>query len=313
MIVWNGIEGIPEDGEPFVATIGNFDGVHVGHRAIIDEVASTARSRGVRSMVVTFEPHPAAVVAPGRRPPLIQTRRQKLEILDAAGLDAVLILRFDARLASLGAEEFLTSHLGSKVRFSGLRVGASFRFGRAREGDVALLEKVGGRLGFDAVTVPPVSVDGMVVSSSAIRRQVQDGDVAEAERFLGRPFAVGGEVVRGAARGRGLDFPTCNIRTDNELLPRRGVYVTETVALATVFPSVTNVGVRPTFDGTELTVETHLVDFEDDLYGERIEIRFLARLRDEHRFDTPSELADQIARDRAAAVAFFQRVAHPTP
>lgn len=169
-----------------------------------------------------------------------------------------------------------------------------------------LLSEIGEREGFAVHGVPPVVLDGEMISSSVIRTAIEQGDPELAQRMLGRPYEVTGEVVEGSGRGRGLQFPTANLLVENELLPRAGVYVTETVALASRHPSVTNVGVRPTFGGRVLTVETHLLEFDDDLYTERVEVRFLARVRDEMRFDSAMELADQIARDRAAALSYFQ-------
>ena len=308
MNVWNALEAFPTGREPVVATIGNFDGVHLGHQKIIESVARAAAARSAPSLLITFEPHPLAVVAPTRRPKLLQTRRQKLETLQATGIDGVLILPFDREMAGLDGSEFFGRYLGERLRFAAIHVGRNFRFGHARGGDVRLLESVGAAQGFSVVSVPPVEVDGETVSSSSVRTAVEDGDVARAQRFLGRPFAVTGEVVRGAGRGRLMDFPTANVAVENEMIPRRGVYVTETLALAFRYPSVTNVGVRPTFGGTSLCVESHLIDADEDLYGERIEVRFLARLRDEMTFDGPTQLADQIARDRAAATSYFSRV-----
>ncbi len=306
MIVWYGIERFPAGAPPVVATIGNYDGVHLGHRAILASVVSSARGLGARSLLITFEPHPLAVVAPSRRPKLLQTRRQKLDSLEDAGLDGVLVLRFDRGLAALTGAQFFESFLRGHVSPRAIHVGDSFRFGHDRAGDVSLLRRLGGELGFEVVGVPPVIVDDEVVSSSAIRRAVEQGEVERARRMLGRPFALTGEVVGGEGRGRTLDFPTANLDVENEMVPLRGVYVTEALVLSSRFGSVTNVGVRPTFGGDALVVETHLIDFDDDLYGERIEIRFLARLRDERRFAGPAELADQIARDRAAATAYFE-------
>ena len=221
-------------------------------------------------------------------------------------MDAVLFLRFDAGLATLSGEEFFSSYLVPGVPLSAVHVGRHFRFGHDRAGDMALLEHIGARSGFGVVGVSQVEEEGETISSSAIRRAVEDGAMERAARMLGRPFAVTGEVVRGDGRGKSLDFPTANLETDGEMIPRRGVYITEVARAASRYGAITNVGVRPTFGASALTVESHILDFEDDLYGERVEVRFLARLRDERRFDGPSELADQIARDRAAAVAYFQ-------
>jgi riboflavin kinase/FMN adenylyltransferase len=208
-------------------------------------------------------------------------------------------------LAALTGEEFFGTYLAERIRFATVHVGSGFRFGRARGGDIRLLQTLGATLSFSVVTVPPVCINGEPVSSSAIRTAIDAGDVAKARAFLGRPFAVAGEVVRGEGRGRTLGFPTANVAVENETVPRRGVYVTETMAFSARFPSITNVGVRPTFGGTSLAVESHLIDVDEDLYGERVEVRFLARLRDEATFAGPTELADQLARDHAAATSYF--------
>jgi riboflavin kinase/FMN adenylyltransferase len=304
MNIWNGIECYPHDAGHVVATIGNYDGVHLGHRAILDRVVQTARARGLRSLLVSFSPHPLAVIAPERRPRLLQTRGQKLESLQQLGLSDLLILEFTPELAALTAQEFFDRILD--VAFTAVVVGDNFRFGHRRHGDLELLRRIGHARGFEVHGVPPLRADGAVISSSAIREALDAGDVERAARWLGRPYAVAGEVVHGDGRGRELGCPTANLELENEVVPARGVYVTETLALAGRFPSVTNVGVRPTFGGEALTVETHLLGFDDDLYHERVGLRFLARLRDERRFPGSAALADQIARDRAAAEAYFQ-------
>lgn len=313
MKIWNGIDSYPDRAPRAVATIGNYDGVHLGHRAILLSVVDEARRDGHVSVLVTFEPHPLQVVAPDRRPKLLQTRRQKLESLEQTGLDGVLILDFDRDMAALSGDAFFSRVLCGPVDFASIHVGSNFRFGHGRSGDVDALRSIGERHGFTVVTVPPVEIEGGVVSSSAVRKAVADGEVGAAHAMLGRPFAVVGEVVAGEGRGRSLRFPTANLDSSNELVPRRGVYVTETVALATRHPAVTNVGIRPTFNGGKLIVESHLLDYDGDLYGEQVEVRFLARLRDEQRFSGPRELADQIARDRAAASVYFQNLPLATP
>jgi riboflavin kinase/FMN adenylyltransferase len=309
MNVWNALDAFPTGREPICATIGNFDGVHLGHQAILASVIGAAKSRSAPSLLITFDPHPLAVVAPSRGPKLLQTRRQKLETLEATGLDGMLILPFDRELAALTGEEFFGAYLASRIRFATVHVGSNFRFGRARGGDIRLLQSIGTQLGFSVVAVPPVTVGGETVSSSAIRTAIEVGDVDLARAQLGRPFAVTGEVVHGDGRGRSIGFPTANVAVDNETVPRRGVYITETAVLGSRFPSITNVGVRPTFGGTTLAVESHLLDFDEDLYGERVEVRFLARLRDESKFADAAELADQLARDHAAATSYFSGLA----
>jgi len=270
--------------------------------------ADRARDLGETSLLITFDPHPLSVVAPERRPRLIDTRRQKLVHLESTGLDAVLILEFTPSLAALSGDEFFDEVLSSQVPLSSVYVGANFRFGRGRSGGLDLLRSIGGERGFDVFEVPAVSLGERVVSSSTIRALLGDGDVETAGRMLGRPYAMIGEVVPGVGRGRGLSFPTANLRERNELIPKTGVYVTETTFDVTRYPSVTNVGTRPTFDDSRLTVETHLLEFDGDLYSKEIEVRFLARIRDESRFSGPNELSDQIARDLAATVSYFENV-----
>ncbi len=311
MKVWNGLDDLPPDREPAVASIGNYDGVHRGHQRILEAVVADARQRRLVAALITFDPHPLTVVAPDRRPDLVQTRRQKLRSLEATGLDEVLIVPFDAVLAALEPEAFFEEFLLPRYPLASIHVGRNFRFGRARRGDVELLTTVGLQAGFDVRCADAVEVDGRIVSSSAIREAVRAGDVALAERLLGHPFALTGLVARGAARGRDLGFPTANLEADNMLLPRTGVYLTQVRASAGRHASMTNIGVRPTFGGERLTVETHLLDFDGDLYGQRIEVLFLERLRDEQPFDGPAQLADQLARDRAATESYFARLRLP--
>jgi riboflavin kinase / FMN adenylyltransferase len=308
MRVWNGLDSVPDDLPPVACSIGKFDGVHLGHQEILRRVVDEARRLAAPALLITFDPQPAVILAPDRVPPLIQSRRQKLESLERSGLTDVVIVDFDGQLAALDGEAFFTELVLRRMKLRALLVGSDFRFGQGRKGDVAQARRIGQREGFVVHQVPPVAVAGRTVSSSAIREAVAAGDAPLAWQMLGRPFAVSGEVVEGSGRATEMQFPTANLRVENELLPRRGVYVTETVALAARHPSVTNVGVRPTFGGDQLIVETHLLDFEGDLYGERVEVRFLARVRDEMRFASAFELADQIARDRAAALSYFQNL-----
>ena len=306
MNIWNGIGAYPEEARPVVASIGNYDGVHLGHQAILRLVVQHARRRGLPALLITFDPHPASVLAPERRPRLLQTRRQKLDRLQDTGLTDLLLLDFNEDLAALSGEQFFDGLLTPRLSLATIHVGETFRFGHGRAGDLTLLRQIGERLGFDVNGVPPVRLGETMISSSAIRAAIAEGDVTLAHQMLGRPFSILGEVVHGDGRGHSLQCPTANLEYDNELVPRPGVYVTETVVLANRCPSVTNVGYRPTVGGASLTVETHLLDFEEELYGERLEVRFLAYLRDEQRFDSLSELADQLARDRAAAESYFQ-------
>lgn len=313
MKIWNGIENLPELDSAVVASIGNYDGVHLGHRAILRAVIEEARRTESPAFLITFDPHPLVVVAPERRPQLLQTRRQKLAALEQTGLTDLLVLEFGPALAELSGESFFQELLAPHLRFTTIHVGENFRFGNRRSGNLELLRRIGAGVGFAVNGVPPVQVEGETVSSSAIRAAVLEGDVERAWRMLGLPFALGGDVARGDGRGREIGFPTANLAVENEILPAAGVYVTEVVALAGRFPAMTNVGVRPTFTGRHVTVESHLLDFSGDLYRERVEVRFLARIREETRFSSAAELSDQIARDRAAAEAYFHNVQLGSP
>jgi len=311
MRVANGLEELAAGRDPVVTSIGNYDGVHRGHQAILASVVDDARRRGAEAMLITFDPHPLTVVAPERRPDPVQTRGQKLRALERTGIDEVLILRFDAVLAALDGDAFFSEYLLPRLPLAAVHVGRNFRFGRGRQGDLELLRTIGERSGFAVNGVPQVRFEDAVVSSSAIRAAIRGGDVALARQLLGHPFALGGLVGRGAARGRGLGFPTANLEPDNFFVPQNGVYVSQVRALAGLHPAMTNVGHRQTFNETKLAIETHLLDFDEDLYGQRIEIQFLERLRDEQAFDSPDELADQLARDRAAVESYFAQLRLP--
>jgi riboflavin kinase / FMN adenylyltransferase len=288
-----------------VATIGNFDGVHRGHQAILARVLERARALHGTSVAITFDPHPLKVLAPGRAPDLITTRRQKLALIEAAGIAAVLVLRFDAALAKTGAEEFVEGCLRGALGLREVYVGANFNFGRGREGTAETLVALCAARGMTAGKVEEVRFLGSPVSSSRIRRAVRAGEVELAGELLGRPFAVEGTVAHGAGRGAGLGFPTANLKCRSELVPQDGVYVTRTLAGSKNLPSVTNIGTRPTFADQEFAIETHLLDEHLDLYGESIEVSFLARLRQELRFPTVDALVEQVRRDVERARAWF--------
>ena len=293
-------------GEP-VATIGNFDGLHRGHRAILEKVLDRAREARGKSLLITFEPHPLAVLAPDRAPRMITTRRQKLTLLEQAGLEFVLILPFTLELAAVDAETFVKKHLAAGLGVKEGYVGANFNFGRARAGDADLLLRLCGDLGIHAEKVPEVRSLGSPISSSRIRRAILSGEVELAGELLGRPFTIEGTVMHGAGRGAGLGFPTANLRPAHDLIPQDGVYITEAVIDGDVRQSATNIGLRPTFADATHVVETHLLDGTLDLYERPIEVRFLARLRPELKFDSPQALVDQVRRDIERAREFFRR------
>jgi riboflavin kinase/FMN adenylyltransferase len=292
-----------------VVTIGNYDGIHLGQRAVLERVVARARELGCRSAVVTFEPHPLQVLRPESAPRQLTTRDQKERLLAEIGIDHLLVVSFNAELARTDAGAFVRTFLHDGLGVRELYVGRNFHFGRAREGNVELLAQLGTELGFGACAVDEVRLDGETVSSSRIRQALQDGDVAGAARLLGRPYALVGVVVRGDRMGKRLGWPTVNLKADNQLVPLEGVYTSQVFfpSLAGSFDSVTNVGTRPTvYENYQRVVESHILDFASDVYGERLELSFFERLREERLFQNTMDLSAQIARDVEATREFFK-------
>ena len=287
-------------------TIGNFDGVHRGHQALVSRAVTRARETGGLAVVLSFDPHPARVLQPHRAPAELTTLAQKEELLAGLGVDRLAVLPFDDSVAALSAEEFAREILAAAVGARDVFVGECFRFGRGREGDAARLVALGEGLGFVAHAVPPVLEKGTPVSSSRVRIELARGDVRAARDLLGRAYFVDARVVRGDGRGRTIGVPTANLEPDNEVLPARGVYAGRCrLAGGEVAPAVVNLGHRPTFGGTHATVEAHLLDFDGDLYGTRVRLEFHERLRGEERFDGPAALVARIREDVALARALL--------
>ena len=296
-------------------SVGTFDGLHIGHRKILQSVRDRARAGGDRAAVVTFDPHPMRVLQPDRAPLMIQTLPQRLSGFEQMGLDAALVLRFDRALSLVSPEDFIERILVGGLRARAILVGANFRFGHHGAGDVHMLSKVGKREGFDVEIVPAVEIGGQIVSSTAIRGAVTSGNVAGAVPLLGRAFSLTGEIRPGAGRGRTILFPTLNLAPEQELLPKLGVYATESAVGGKLYASVTNVGTRPTFNGAGITVESHLFGFSENFTEGLMEVRFHERIRDERKFSGAGELRSQIALDIEAARKFFseQALAGHTP
>jgi riboflavin kinase/FMN adenylyltransferase len=288
-----------------VVTVGNFDGVHRGHREILRSVTKCARAMDAMAAAVTFAPHPLKILRPAEAPPLISTLAQRLAGLAELGLDAVLVLKFDVALSRLSPQEFVRRILVEHLRVAAILVGENFRFGHKHAGDIKLLAELGRQHDFAVVTLPPVVVRGKVVSSTAIRNAVCEGRVEHAARLLGRPFELAGEIRRGTGQGSRLVFPTLNLTPEQELLPGKGVYATETQVRGRWYRSATNVGVRPTFAGGPLSVESHLLNFSIKIRGGAMKVRFWKRLRDERKFSGPKTLRAQVARDIAQTRRFF--------
>ncbi len=288
-----------------VLTIGNFDGVHLGHRAILQKVLARARSLDGEAVLYTFEPHPRKVLQPDRSPSLLTTLEQKIELVAASGIDVLIVEPFDLAFARTPPLEFVTEYVHSRIAPTEVYVGYDFHFGKDREGSMRLLTDTGPQLGFSVTIIPEVTLGGRDVNSTRIRDLLAQGLVEEVRSLLGRAFSVRGSIVEGLKRGRDMGFPTANLAPDNETLPSPGVYVCAVRFLddgepgrGEVIPSVTNLGYRPTFDDDRsLVAEAHLLDFAGDVYDRKVEFDFLARLRGEERFESLDHLKAQIARD----------------
>ncbi len=307
MEVWHhALEAAPAAG-PFVVTLGTFDGVHAGHRELLRQASERARTQGQRAAVVTFDPHPTVVVAPQRKPKLLMTLEQRLAAFAAERMDLAWVIPFSRAFSELTPEAFL-DRLQAILLPVELHVGTAFCFGRDRSGSVATLEAWGAAHGCQVHTLALRAPDGGRLSSTRIREALEQGAVDLATAFLGHPYALTGVVVEGDRRGRHLGFPTANLAWEQEQLPASGVYVTEAMLPhhGGARLGLTNVGEKPTFEGQRLTVETHLPGFEGDLYGARLEVRFLHRIRGEVRFASVEELRVQIAQDVAEGTAWWK-------
>ena len=310
MRIYRSVEEVPANFGPCALTIGNFDGVHVGHRAILELLTSFAGSHRLKPSALTFDPHPTQIVAPARAPKLMMTPAERCCRMGDAGIEQALILPFDVETASWTPEQFADRILQSALGASTIFVGDNFRFGHRQSGDVGVLRELGRSRGFTVEAVPAVTLDGTVVSSSAIRTAIEAGALRPARRMLGRPFALSGSVVSGHGIGSKQAVPTLNLAPDSQLMPASGVYVTRTTELdgGRRWPSVSNAGTRPTFDGDTFVIETFLLS---ELKGDsprRIQVEFLHRLRDERKFPSPAELKQQILRDAAHASRLHQKL-----
>jgi len=292
-----------------VLGLGNFDGLHRGHVKILERVVRRAGERDGTPVALTFDPHPTRVVRPDKAPPLLMTSAQKLEAIARAGVRGAAVVRFTPGMAAWDPERFVRQVLVEWLEVSEIWVGANFLFGHDRTGNFSLLRQLGLRLGFKAEKIDAVRFKDFVVSSTRIRRLIAEGRVDEAATLLGRHYFVDGVVVHGLQRGRLLGFPTANLDSENELVPPDGVYASLVTLDGIVYPSVTNIGVRPTFHQPSATViETHLLDIERDLYDLRLRVSFLQRIRDERTFDGIDALKAQIAADCARARTLFHQI-----
>lgn len=294
-----------------VLTIGKFDGVHAGHAFLLGQVVSAAKERGFEPAAMTFDPHPACVVAPERAPRALISLEERCARIRAVGIEEVFVLPFTQEISRLSPEEFVSQYIRDRMRARVVIVGYDFCFGYKQAGDARVLTELGARYGFETRLVAAVKLRGLIVSTSEVRRRIESGDVSMAGRLLGRPYSVAGEVVKGQGIGSRQTVPTLNLETSAEILPRDGVYISRTFDAdgGVGWNSITNIGMRPTFDGSARTIETFLLDSLQGAAPHRIRIEFLRRVRNERKFETPDALKAQIFKDVARAKAYHRRIA----
>jgi len=289
-----------------VATIGNFDGVHLGHQTVLGQLADKAAELGLPSVVISFEPYPMEYFAPDKAPARLTRLREKVRALSRYSVDSMLCLRFDKKFAEQPAREFIDNVLIAALDIKYLVVGDDFRFGHQRTGDFALLEEVGKQQGFEVVHLHTFNIDNERVSSTRVRKALEIGDMATAEKLLGRPYRMCGRVAHGDKRGRTIGFPTANIHLHRQKTPVKGVFAVELFGIkGEPFAGVANVGTRPTVDGTRSLLEVHLFEFDNEIYGEYVHVEFVHKLRDETKFDSFEELKKQIDLDAEQAREYF--------
>jgi len=291
---------------PTVLTLGVFDGLHLGHQRIMQTVVERAKAVNAVATAITFDPHPRAVLHPESAPPLLQTLDQRLANFEVLGIEQAIVIAFDREFAAQPAEDFLTNIVHDRLHAKEVYLGKGFAFGKNRGGNIDLLRKMSKELGFFANEVEEVTLRGKRISSSKIRRLLSEGRVNLVRRMLGRPYGVEGVIIRGNRRGHTIGFPTANLHPHNRVIPKFGVYASATLVGGVWRRSITNIGVRPTFENqAEPSIETYLFDFDGDLYGDVLRVRFLHRILDERKFSGIDELKSQIEKDSRRALNYF--------
>lgn len=301
MKIYKEIKDIKDEMKRPILTIGNFDGVHLGHQAILKKIVSRAKEAGGSSIVFTFEPHPLKVIAPDKDIRLITSCDEKTRLLEDAGVDAVICANFTREFAEQDPDEFVKNVLHEKIGVAEIYIGHDYAFGKGRKGTISHLKELGKRYGFYVGVIEPVVIDDAVVSSSRIRQMILDGNVDNAAKLLGRNYALTGIVVKGAGRGRKLGFPTANIELPSELIPKDGVYAVKVKKGDKAYDGVANIGNKPTFKNEKFGVEAYLFDFNESLYNETLEIEFVKRIRNERAFKNAEELIAHMKGDVSAA------------
>ncbi len=308
-----GLHNIRPEHRGCAITIGNFDGVHLGHRALIAQVAERARVLRVPSLVMLFEPQPQEYFRPDVSPPRLMRLREKLVALAGLPVDRVLCVRFNAEVAALTPDAFIAQILTARLGVRYLAVGEDFRFGHARKGDIETLRRAGGRYGFEVSAAATFEVDGERVSSTRVRAALAAGNMELTKKLLGRPYWMCGKVAHGDKIGRGIGVPTANIALQRHRAPVDGIFVVEVVISGERLPAVASVGTRPTVGGSTPLLEVHVLDFDRNVYGAHVQVDFLHRLREERRFDSLEQMRDQIARDIEAARQYFNALSGSRP
>ncbi len=306
MKIINSFDNVSEEFKGAVATIGNFDGVHLGHQQIFRKIVQEARQYQSKAVVITFDPHPKSVLHPEKRPfYLLTTVEEKLKLIESLEIDAVMLIPFSLEFSKTTAKDFVCGILWEQLRIRKIFIGHDYTFGRGKEGSEEFLARFGKKLGFQVDVTNAVKVGEIIISSTRIRNSICEGDVKTAGALLGRPYNVKGRVTGGYQRGAELGFPTANLDPEKELLPPEGVYAVLAERKGSRYQGVLNIGRNPTFDNEKQTVELHILDFSEDLYGEELEIFFIDRIREEIRFDSPESLANQIRQDISQARALL--------
>lgn len=297
MVVFEGASQIKGNLKNPVVAIGNFDGVHLGHQEIFKKVIKKAHEVGGLSVVYTFDPHPLKVLEPDRFFPLITTREEKERVIEWVGIDVLVREHFTKDFSQLSTEEFVSDVLCNQIRAKEIFIGPDYRFGRGRKGTTDLLKSLGENCGIKIDVLKNVEVDGIEVRSTMIRNYIMEGKVKEAAKFLGRGYTLGGKVIKGQTKGKKIGIPTANLEPEKELYPRSGIFAVKVFVKDSYGQGVLNIGTNPTFPGKGFSLEVHILDFDQHIYGSEIELNFVEKLRDEKKFETPALLVEQIKKD----------------
>ena len=308
MQIYYDLETLSESFQESMLTVGVFDGLHIGHQAVIQQVLTQAKKFKLASCVLTFDPPPLAFLAPEKCPPALTTLPKKIEILEQLGVDAVVFARFDAYLQQMSPDTFVQEVLLKRLHVRQVIVGYDWQFGKGRSGNADALKQLGDQYRFDVMIVGPVQLHGKPVHSTRVREAIADSNLDLASELLGRRYSIMGEVVEGEGRGRQIGFPTANIDAGNQMLPPNGVYAVQVKLEGSIFDGVLNLGTRPTFDGEKFQIETYLFDFQKMIYGKKIEVFFIEKIRAERRFSSPEILVNQIKRDVAEAKTILNQM-----